>query len=43
MPERKLMVWKKVCEAVLNAVMLELVQRIGEADALEGVAARADS
>ena len=32
------MVWKKVCEAVEKAVMDDLLQRIGSADALEGVA-----
>ena len=37
MPDRKLMVWKKVCEAVLKAVIGGLVQRVGKADALEGV------
>ena len=37
MPERKLMVWKKVCEAVLKSGDRRLAQRIGEAHALEGV------
>ncbi len=37
MPDRKAMVWKKVCDAVLKAVMVDLAERIGKADALEGV------
>ncbi len=38
MPDRKLMVWKKVCDAVLKAVIVDLGERIGEAHALERVA-----
>ena len=36
-PERKEMVWKKVCEAVLKAVIVDLVERIGHAHTLEGM------
>ena len=37
------MVWKKVCDAVLKAVIVDLVERIGEAHALEGMPLAADS